>query len=224
MRSENTPPSEAAQQSQADAFDKTKFSLTDPASPWLVVNKKRILSPATYAPTDLTTPATQLKSAGTSTDMQVRAETARALESMIAAAKNENINLMLASGYRSYNTQNTIYNSEVRAYGQATADKESARPGHSEHQTGWAADVGATNRKCELQACFADSAEGKWLAANAHSFGFIIRYPKDKTAVTGYTYEPWHVRYVGTDLSNQMYKENIETLEEFFNLPAAPDY
>ena len=156
--------------------------------------------------------------------MQLNTETAQALETLVAAAKEENLKFVLVSGYRSYDTQKTIYDSEVKGFGQAVADTESARPGHSEHQTGWSLDLGRSDGKCEIEACFADTPEGQWLAANAHTYGFIIRYPKDKTDVTGYVYEPWHLRYVGTDLSEEMHRTGIQTLEEFFNLPHAPTY
>lgn len=204
----------------APSFDKTKFSLTDPTSIWVVVNKQRPLDPKTYAPSDLQTPASMAAEAGE----QVNSQTAAALDAMDAAAKADGIHLILASGYRSYSTQVTTYNSVVNAYGQAEADTQSARPGYSEHQTGFAADLGAVNGKCRIQACFADTPEGQWLAANSWKYGFIIRYTKEKEAVTGYEDEPWHVRYIGVDLATEMHKTGVKTLEEFFNLPAAPNY
>lgn len=212
------------EQSSVPTFDKTQFSLDDPASPWTIVNKQRPLQPKTYTPNDLRAPNMKLKGAETTESMQVRAETAAALEALDTAAKNEGISLTLVSGYRSYNSQKIIYDSEVKGFGQAVADKESARPGYSEHQTGWAADLGASSGDCEVEACFADTTEGQWLAGNAYKYGFIIRYAKDKTNVTGYVYEPWHLRYVGVDLAAEMHRTNIETLEEFFDLPAASQY
>jgi D-alanyl-D-alanine carboxypeptidase len=131
---------------------------------------------------------------------------------------------MLSSGYRSYDYQVGLYNGYVKSQGQATADTQSARPGYSEHQTGLAVDIEPASKKCELDACFADTPEGKWLVANAYKYGFILRYTQDKTAVTGYAYEPWHFRYVGTPLATEMHNQNVATLEEFFNLPVAPDY
>lgn len=212
------------QQTAAPVFDKTQFSLDDPASTWIVVNKKRPLTPKTYVPADLRAPNMRLKGSKTTEAMLVRAETAAALEALDADAKAEGINFVLVSGYRSHNSQKTIYDSEVRGFGQAVADQESARPGHSEHQTGWAADLGTANGDCEIAACFAETTEGQWLAANAYKYGFVIRYAKDKTDITGYVYEPWHLRYVGTDLATEMHKTSIQTLEEFFILPPAPSY
>lgn len=214
----------SATQQQKPAFDKAQFSLTDPASPWLVVNKQRPLSPKNYVPTSLVAPNITLKGAATSEAMQLTPETAAALEKLDADAKAAGLALTLVSGYRSYNSQKTIYESEVKGFGQEIADKESARPGHSEHQTGLAADVTGANKKCEIKECFADTTEGAWLAANAYKYGFIIRYAKDKTDVTGYVYEPWHLRYVGTTLSEEMHRTGIETLEEFFELGPAPTY
>lgn len=211
-------------QTTEPTFDKTQFSLDDPTSPWLVVNKKRPLTPSTYAPTDLRAPSIKLKGSKTTEAMQLRADTAAALEALDTAAKADGLTFVLVSGYRSYSSQKTIYDSEVRGFGQAVADQESARPGYSEHQTGWAADLAGSSGDCEIEACFADTAEGQWLAANAYKYGFVIRYAKDKTDVTGYVYEPWHLRYVGTDLATEMHRTNTPTLEEFFALPAAPTY
>lgn len=205
-----------------DAFDKQQYSIDDPNSPWVVVNKKRQLSPKDYAPSDLVTPNVPLRTTGE--EMKLRKATADALQAMFADAKKAGLNLMLSSGYRSYNFQVGLYNRYVKEIGQASADTQSARPGYSEHQTGMAADIEPATRNCEVEVCFADTPEGKWLAANAHAYGFIIRYTPDKTAVTGYTYEPWHIRFVGTQLANELKVQNIETLEEFFGLPAAPDY
>ncbi len=108
--------------------------------------------------------------------------------------------------------------------GKAVADTQSARPGFSEHQTGLAADIEPASRTCEVQECFGDTPEGQWVAANAYKYGFVIRYPKDMQHVTGYIYEPWHVRYVGKKLAEQMHKEGVATLEQFFGLENAPDY
>lgn len=203
-------------------FDKKLYPIDDPASPWVVVNKKRQLNPKEYAPSDLVTPTVPLRTTGE--EMKVRKDTADALQAMFADAKKAGLNLMLSSGYRSYNFQVGLYNRYVKEIGQASADTQSARPGYSEHQTGMAADIEPAARNCEVEACFADTPEGKWLAANAHTYGFIIRYPSDKTPITGYTYEPWHIRFIGTQLANELKVQNIKTLEEFFGLPAAPNY
>lgn len=214
------PADKASPTEQAPPFDKQQFSLTDPASPWVVVNKQRQLSPKEYAPPSLRLPDMKVESE----EMKVNDEAATALERLAAEAAKAGVDLLVVSAYRPFAQQVIIYNSEVRGFGQEQADRESARPGHSEHQTGWAADLGAASGKCRIEACFADTKEGKWLAANAYKFGFIIRYTEGKEAVTGFQYEPWHIRYVGTELATEMHRVSIQTLEEFFGLPAAPNY
>jgi D-alanyl-D-alanine carboxypeptidase len=140
----------------------------------------------------------------------------------VAAAVKDGINLVMISGYRSYAAQVSTYNGYVAKDGKTAADTYSARPGHSEHQTGWAADLG--NGTCDLEICFGDTKSGKWLATHAHEYGFIIRYPLGKEAITGYQYEPWHLRFVGLELSAELFKTG-QTMEEFFGVvPAKQPY
>lgn len=208
----------------AKSFNKTQYSLTDPTSIWVVANKQRPLSPKTYAPADLVVPTIPL-AATTSMEKQVRQVTATALEQMVAAAKQDGAQLNLQSGYRSYNFQVSLYGRYVKEQGQSVADSQSARPGYSEHQTGFAADLGSVpHPECDVTECFGTTLEGKWLAANAYKYGFIIRYPQNMQSTTGYIYEPWHVRYVGTALATEMHNTGVQTLEQFFGLSAAPDY
>ncbi len=210
----DTTPAEKPDSRPAPAsFNKNKYSYNDVTSIWVVVNKQRPLSPQTYAPADLVS---------VGGGQQIRAEAAAALQQLVAGAKQQNLAIAALSGYRSYNTQVSVYNAEVKNYGQAVADSESARPGTSEHQTGLAIDVGGGG--CGIEDCFGNTAEGKWLAAHAYEYGFIIRYTSDKQAITGYRAEPWHIRYIGVELSGEMHKQGITTLEEFFGLPAAPNY
>ncbi|GAC1390542.1 MAG: M15 family metallopeptidase [Candidatus Saccharimonadales bacterium] len=201
-------------------FNKNLFSLDDPTSYWVVVNKLRPLQPKDYVPSDLTTPNVPLRLSPSSSEMHIRLQVGQSLEKMFTAAKADGISLMIASGYRSYQLQTSIYNANVVQLGQAGADQSSARPGTSEHQTGLAIDIEPTSRQCEVMTCFGDLAEGKWLAANAYKYGFIIRYTKTSQSVTGYEYEPWHIRYVGIELSTELQSEHVATLEEFFNLPS----
>lgn len=146
------------------------------------------------------------------------------LESLFGAAKSDGYSLMLSSGYRSYGYQVTVYNRIVGQKGQAAADRESARPGYSEHQTGLAADVAPRSGWCDLSQCFGSTPEGKWLASNAYRYGFVIRYPQGKESVTGYLYEPWHIRFVGTELSQEMHRTGQATLEEFFGISGGTEY
>lgn len=198
-------------------FNKSKYSLTDPSSIWVIVNKKRPLSPVNYKPEDLVLAGVPAHISGSET-MKVRKPVATALRSMIAAAKNRGIDLMLASGYRSYAYQAIIYSDFVQSKGKAITDRTSARAGYSEHQTGLSVDLESTSRTCELQQCFANTMEGKWLEANAWSFGFLQRYPMGKTSLTGYDSEPWHYRYVGQELATRMHNLKVTTLEEFFGI------
>lgn len=204
-------------------FDKTRYSQTDPTSIWVIVNKKHSLSPKTYIPSDLVVPDVRVRVPGNSS-MQVRQVTAKALEELITDAKAQGINLELSSGYRSYSFQVSLYGSYVNSDGQAAADRVSARPGYSEHQTGLAADLDDLTHKCHLETCFGDLPEGKWLAAHAYEYGFVIRYPKDKESVTGYAYEPWHLRYVGIPAATEMHSQRVETLEEFFGVSGGVNY
>lgn len=209
----------------AVGFAKSKYSLTDPASIWVITNKQRPLNPKTYAPSDLVVPNIPLRSNITSTEKQVRQPMATALETMVAAAKTEGLGLNLQSGYRSYSFQVSLYNRYVQQQGQAAADSQSARPGYSEHQTGLAADLGSISHpECDVEECFGTTAEGKWLAANAYKYGFMIRYPQGLQNITGYIYEPWHVRYVGVDLATELHNAGVQTLEQFFGTGAATDY
>lgn len=205
-------------------FDKTQFSLDDPTSPWVVVNKSRPLNPIDYAPADLTVPDVPLKYEAGAMETELRAEVATALQQMFADAEAAGQPLIFVSGYRSYNYQDNLFNYFVNQQGLETALTQSARPGHSEHQTGWAADVGAASRQCEIEECFGDMSEGQWVAANAHKYGFVVRYPQGLTGTTGYDYEPWHLRYVGKELASEMQHAGVLTMEEFFDLPAAPEY
>lgn len=208
---------------QPQGFDKNMFALDQPGSPWWVVNKKRPL-PADYVPPDLVVPNVKLRLAATAEQMQFSKSATPALEEMFAAAKVDSVELVFGSGYRSEALQRQFYNSYVVQDGQAAADRYSARPGTSEHQTGLVFDATATNGACHLEICFEETPEGKWIIANAYKYGFIIRYPNGKESVTGYQYEPWHLRYVGKELAVEMHNTGVQTLEEFFGLPAAPSY
>jgi D-alanyl-D-alanine carboxypeptidase len=202
-------------------FNKKLYSVNDPTSIWVVVNKGRVL-PASYAP-DLVSVSVGTYYSPASDDSHLRPDTSAALSELIIGAGQAGFRLRLYSGYRSYSNQTATYAGFVRSDGVAKADTYSARPGHSEHQTGLAADLAATNGKCNVQACFGELPEGKWLAANAYKYGFIIRYQKGQDSLTGYQYEPWHVRFVGKDLAAQI-QQTGQTLEQFFGLPAYSNY
>lgn len=206
-------------------FNSALYSTDAAASLWAIVNKQHPLDPKAYTPADLVVPTLPLRANITASEKYLRGDMATALETLAAAAAADGVTLNLQSGYRSYVFQTNLYNRYVQQQGQAVADTQSARPGFSEHQTGLAADLGGTtNPACNVAQCYATTVEGKWLAANAYRFGFIIRYPADKQAVTGYEYEPWHIRFVGPELSQEMNTKGITTLEEFFNVSGGQNY
>jgi LAS superfamily LD-carboxypeptidase LdcB len=132
---------------------------------------------------------------------------------LVNGAAKDGINIFLSSGYRSYDYQSQIYNNYVGIYGTDTADTFSARPGFSEHQTGLAIDVNT------IDDSFAGTPEAIWLAEHCWEYGFIIRYPEGKQNITGYKYEPWHIRYVGSAISKQIHDAGTDiTLEELFGI------
>jgi D-alanyl-D-alanine carboxypeptidase len=193
-------------------FDRTQLSIDDPASIWVVVDKARPLAPLDYAPADLVPVGGH----------QLRAEAALAMSDMLAAAAAEGLTITVQSAYRSYDYQVGVFSNQVSRFGQTRAEIQVARPGFSEHQTGLGADVGGGG--CDIESCFATTAEGQWVAAHGREYGYVIRYPDGKQDVTGFKYEPWHVRYVGVALASEMHRTGVPTLEEFFGLPAAPGY
>lgn len=136
---------------------------------------------------------------------------AAALAQLQSAAQNAGFSIPTISGFRTYDYQVTLYNSYVARDGQAAADTYSARPGFSEHQTGMVFDVGAIDNN------YGNTAAGTWLREHCHEFGFIIRYPQGKENITGYMYEPWHIRYVGVDAATEIYQRGI-TLEEYLGV------
>lgn len=157
----------------------------------LIVNKTYSV-PASYNPGGLTQ------------------ETLDAFYRLQQGAAQDGVNIWVVSGFRSYETQNSLYWSYVSWNGQAAADTFSARPGHSEHQTGMAIDCNS------VYDSFAGTREAVWLENHCHEYGFIIRYPYGKQHITGYKYEPWHIRYVG-DIAEDIYNSGL-TLEEYFGI------
>lgn len=213
-------PSPTAPPSPGPTFDASARSITDPASIWVVVDKLRPLNPVGYVPADLVTVPVPYANAPT-----LRAEASQAIVTMFdAVTADTGLRLQSQSAYRSYNTQVSVYAGNVSRFGQERADLVSARPGFSEHQTGLVMDISSVPAVCSLDVCFAGTPEGRWLAGNAWRYGFLMRYPEGKTEITGYSFEPWHYRYVGTELAAEMHDRGILTLEEFFGLPPAPGY
>ncbi|MCH5197265.1 MAG: M15 family metallopeptidase [Oscillospiraceae bacterium] len=158
----------------------------------LIVNKTYSV-PQSYAPGDLTP------------------ECKEAFNKLVKAAAADGLNIFVQSGYRSYETQRGLYNRYCERDGKERADTYSARPGYSEHQTGLAIDVNSVSRS------FAGTPEGKWIAGNSYKYGFIVRYGQEKESLTGYSYEPWHIRYVGVAMAQAIYDSGL-CLEEYLGI------
>ena len=193
----------------------------EPEAITVLVNKQNKL-PDNYEPKDLVYPDVRFIFNGKLDKRKMRAEAADALEAMFAGAEKDGIFLAGVSGYRSKATQEVLYNRYVKRDGKKAADRYSARPGHSEHQTGLTMDISGSTGKCAAQDCFGDTKEAKWLADYAYEYGFIIRYPEGKEQITGYKYEPWHLRFVGMEISKEVHEKDI-TLEEYFNIVVPVD-
>ncbi|WBU39025.1 D-alanyl-D-alanine carboxypeptidase family protein [Homoserinibacter sp. YIM 151385] len=196
-------------------------SIRDASSSWLLVNKRNRLSPASYVPSGLRVP-----SIASNGGQRLRSGAATALERLVASAKAQGAGRIgLASGYRSYATQKALYARYVRERGQAWADSQSARAGHSEHQTGLAADlVACGSGGCGSIYGFGGTAQGRWVAKNAWRHGFIVRYEAGRISTTGYTAEPWHLRYVGPELAADYRAGGFHTLEDYLGAKRAPRY
>ena len=206
-------------------FDPPKYSIDEADSIWVVVNKQRQISPLRYQPENLVFPAFPKPKVQNPFGLQLREEAALAAVQMASAmAEAGQGKLILNSGFRTYKNQKGLYNRTRDSRGLAVAEKLSARPGHSEHQLGLAADFSVKGGSCVIMVCFGNTEAGKWLAANAHTYGFILRYPKGYKPITGFQYEPWHFRFVGAELATEMKTKGIKTLEEFWALESAPDY
>lgn len=206
-----------------EEIDFTNVTLdTNPESITVLVNKELPL-PEDYVPSDLTVPNVLFNFPYFDEKKQMRKEAAIALEDLFQAASNEGLELYAISGYRSYKRQYEIFTNNVKIKGLDHTSKYSAIPGYSEHQTGLSMDVSTKSMRYRLEAPFAETGEGIWLSENAHRFGYIIRFPEGKSEITGYSYEPWHIRYVGVNLATYLY-ENALTLEEFYKFTPSMDY
>ncbi|NLP34073.1 MAG: M15 family metallopeptidase [Clostridiales bacterium] len=203
----------------ADNITKTPFVPateidTDITSITVFINKEYAL-PKDYVPEDMVIPNVLFNLKYHDERKLMRPEAAAALEDLFDAAKADGYTLYGISAYRSYDRQRKIFINNIVKKGKNHTLKYSAVPGTSEHQSGLAIDVSTKSLGFKLIEAFADSPEGIWLANNAHRFGYIIRYPKDKLEITGYAYEPWHIRYVGKDLANYLYTNDL-TLDEYY--------
>lgn len=214
--------SETSEKKKNQETVKSFYDLTSPSSTTVIVNKHNKL-PLDYTP-DLSVPNVRLRLGSAEQQMKFSKVAIADLEAMFKSASKDSVNLVFGSGYRSASLQEQFYKSYVAQDGQEAADTYSARAGYSEHQTGLVVDITSPSGICHLEICWEESAEGRWAAENAYKFGFVVRYPEGKDAITGYQYEPWHLRYVGIEVALAIHESNFTTLEEFFELEPAPDY
>ncbi len=195
---------------------------TEPESITVFVNKEYSL-PDDYVPSDLTRPSVRFYGSYSDDKRYLRKKAAAALEDMFSAAEKDGIILYGVSGYRSYDRQKEIYNNNIVQRGSTATNKVSAAPGHSEHQTGLAIDISNASLGCTLSEEFGESKEGRWVAKHCAKYGYIIRYPKNMQKITGYSYEPWHIRYVGKKAAAYISQNKI-TFEEYFGYTPSFSY
>ncbi|HIW32227.1 MAG TPA: M15 family metallopeptidase [Candidatus Paenibacillus intestinavium] len=189
---------------------------TDAESVAVMVNPNYKL-PEDYSPKDLVYPDVRFTFNEKIDKRKMRQAAATALEEMFAAAEVDGIYLAGVSAYRSHETQKALFNRYVERDGYEKAKTYSAEPGTSEHETGLAIDISGSTGKCAAEDCFAGTVEAIWLANNAAEYGFIIRYPEGKEDITGYKYEPWHLRFVGVEIAKEIESEGL-TLEEYYKV------
>lgn len=214
------PEADEADDGEPSAEDEPNIpdDVDSPDSITVIVNKHRPL-PADYAPEDLV----ELPESAGAGAQQLRAEAAEAATAMFEAAAADGIELTMVSSYRSYAYQQELYDNYVNQYGTQTTNEMSARPGYSEHQTGLSLDVDTPDGSHTLATSFGDTEAGQWLAEHAHDHGFVIRYPEGQEPITGFQYEPWHLRYFGEQYAQQLV-EDSDVAEDAFGLDPAPDY
>lgn len=193
--------------------DNNKKFVENPDDYLVLVNKENNLL-STYKPKDLVIPNVPFSFQGEDEKKYLRKEAALALEELITKAQEDGYMIHAVSGYRSFERQKAIFLGNVKKNGFKKANTYSALPGQSEHQTGLAMDVSSASVNYRLVDNFAETPEGLWLNENAHLYGFIIRYSRSKVDITGYQYEPWHIRYVGVDTATRIKMDNL-TLEEY---------
>jgi zinc D-Ala-D-Ala carboxypeptidase len=209
---ESTPVEKPKANNNRDAIQ----VVAEPHSIPVLINKTLSL-PENFMPQDLVYLNVSFIFSGKSEKRMMRKEAANELEHLFEGAKEDGVTLLGVSAYRSYQTQKTLFERYVAKDGYEKARTYSAVPGTSEHQTGLSIDVTGGNGKCPAESCFAGTKEAIWLEQHAANYGYIIRYPKGKDAITGYTYEPWHLRYVGKDIAIEVSTKSM-TLEEYYHV------
>lgn len=191
------------------------YTIKDAGKIDVLVNKKRNL-PANYIPADLVNVEVLNYNVevGEPKPVLLRKEASDALTALFNGAKLKGFEFWAVSGFRSYERQVYIFNYKAKIHGEEQANRFSARPGQSEHQTGLTMDVSLESLDYKLLEELGETPEGIWLASNAHNYGFIVRYQKGKEHITGYKYEPWHIRYLGKELAAKVYDSKL-TYDEY---------
>ena len=207
---ETETPEEVQPEPTMNPEDDAKFYNAE--SLLILANKKHKL-PNQYEPADLTEPDVRIRLDG----IRVREVMVNDLTAMFDAAEEEEIYLVLGSGYRSDEEQQSIYDEYVERLGQENADQISSKAGYSEHQTGLAIDIYNDDPTYDLSDEFVNTDAGKWLAEHAHEYGFILRYPQGAEEITGFAYEPWHYRYVGKEEAEKIHASG-KCFEEYYGL------
>ena len=191
-----------------DYYDKDTVKKTDISKKELMLVNKFNYLDENYAPDDIVKVSVQFAYG----DNEIKKEVYEKFRSMYNDAKKEGLYLIITSSYRDYNFQKELWDSYANQKGDEWADSVSARAGYSEHQTGYTLDIVTYNAN---MSSFEKTDEFKWLQNNAYKYGFILRYPKDKEDITGYSYESWHYRYVGKDVATKIKKLGI-TFDEYY--------
>ncbi|MGM0920437.1 MAG: D-alanyl-D-alanine carboxypeptidase family protein [Bacillota bacterium] len=212
----NPKPSEAIKKQSPNNNNESIQVVAQPHSIPVLINKTLSL-PENFKPQNLVYPNVAFIFSEKNEKRMLRKEAATALEQLFIGAKKDGVTLLGVSAYRSYATQKALFDRYVAKDGYEKARTYSALPGTSEHQTGLAIDVTGGDGKCAAEDCFGGTKEAVWLDQHASQYGYIIRYPKGKENITGYKYEPWHLRYVGKDVAATVSGQKI-TLEEYFNV------
>lgn len=188
-------------------FYEAIVSTPNPTQLLALVNKNYQLNPS-YVPSDFVPLNVTLSTYASQETNYLRRDAADATEKLFKQALEDGIELLLRTGYVSYETQKKNYEQDIYEMGIEYAQKVSTRPGHSEHQLGLAIDVTSASIGQSLSVNFAQTIEGKWIQDHAHEFGFIIRYPEGREDEVGYTYQPWHLRYVGVEVAKEIYEKD----------------
>lgn len=205
---------DSSDQPQADPNHEKELKEAESKGLLLLVNKQHPVSPD-YMPEDLREIRDFVPDRSPET-RYMRAEAADAFHNMVEQAAQDGVEIKMTTAYRSYGFQKLLFDSYVEKQGEEKANTFSAKPGQSEHQTGLAIDVSSPSVDYQLSDDYGKTEEGKWVADHAYRFGFILRFPEGKEDITGYQYEPWHLRYVGHYVAKEIHDQDL-TLEEYLD-------